>query len=97
MADVAEGERAKQRVAQRVDGHVAVGMGHKARGGGNLHAAQPHREVGRQGVHVVSITYSDIHLSLNLLHKGNEFSGDGYYRPPGKPPPGPPKAPLLPE
>ena len=61
MADVPQCQTAQQGVAQGVDGNISVRVGHEARGGRNLHPAQPHGKALGQGVYVVTVTYSDIH------------------------------------
>ena len=67
MADVPEGEGPEEGVAEGVDGHVAVRVGHEAGFGGDADPAQPHRQPLREGVHVVSVSNSEFHV-----HKGNE-------------------------
>ena len=61
VADIPQRQAAQQGVAEGVDGHITVGMCHKAGGRRDLHAAQPHGQAIGQGVHVVTVTYSDIH------------------------------------
>ena len=61
MADVPEGEGAEEGVAQGVDGHVAVRVGHEARFRRDADPAQPHGKPFREGVYVVSVSDSDIH------------------------------------
>ena len=59
VSDVAQGERAEDGVAERVDGDIAVGVRHEARRAVDAHAAQPHREAFLQTVYVVSLTYPE--------------------------------------
>ena len=67
VTDVPEGKGPEEGVAEGVDGHVAVRMGDKAGFRGDAHAAQPHRQPFREGVHVISVSDSEFHV-----HKGNE-------------------------
>ena len=61
LADVAEPGGAEQRIAQRVQQHIAVGVRHHAVRVGHAHAAE-HDEVPRsEGVHVR--TETDAHVS----------------------------------
>jgi hypothetical protein len=60
-AYVAEGGGAEQCVAEGMDGHIAVGVGHESCSGGNLYASEPHREPFRYGVNVVSLSDSYLH------------------------------------
>ena len=64
MPDVPQRQAAQQGVTKCVDGHIPVRMGYEARGGGYLNAAQPHGKVRGQGVYVVSVSYSDIHITF---------------------------------
>ena len=56
-----ERKAAQKGVAEGVDGHIAVRVGHETTVAGNLHAAQPHRQSRGEGVHVVPVSSPDIH------------------------------------
>ncbi len=54
-ADVALGERAIERVGERVQADVGVGMSAEPGGMGDADAAQPHRVAGRESVDVEAL------------------------------------------
>ena len=60
LADVPEPGGAQQRIAQRVQQHVAVGMRHDAVAVGNAHAAEHDEVPGPEGVYVR--TEADAHV-----------------------------------
>ena len=67
MADVPEGQRPENGVAEGVDRDVSVRVRHETDRRGDVHPAQPHGQPFFEGVHVVSVSDSEFHD-----HKGNE-------------------------
>ena len=57
-ADVAQGRRSEKGVAQCVNGHIAVGVGHKSGLALDPDAAKPHRKSFSQGMDIVAVAYS---------------------------------------
>ena len=55
---VAEGEGSEQGVAQGMNSHIAVGMGHEANSRRHLYSAEPHRQPHPKLMYVVSLSYS---------------------------------------
>ena len=55
LADVALGKRAVERVGERVQADVSVGMAAERRGMGDAKAAQPHMIAGREGVNIEAL------------------------------------------
>ena len=64
VADVSESEGAKEGVTEGMDCHIAVGMGYKAIFRRNLDAAEPHGKSFREGVDIITVAYSEIHIYL---------------------------------
>ena len=77
--DVALGERAVERVGERVQADVGVGMATERRGVRDANAAQPHVVAGREGVNVEAL--ADPRLAqarreprlrrFEILHRGH--------------------------
>ena len=61
--DIAHGERAIDRVAQRMEADIGVGMALKPAIMRHGHAAQHHVIARPEAVHVIAMTQPDIHLS----------------------------------
>ena len=61
VADIPQSSRRQQRVAQRVDGHVAVGMSGATVDVGEQQTQQPARPTGLYRVHVGAQTYPKVH------------------------------------
>ncbi|MCY1447631.1 hypothetical protein D9M71_642610 [compost metagenome] len=66
LADIAQRGRAQQRIAQRVQQHVAVGMGDQPELVGNAHAAQGDEIALAEAVYVVTVANS--HDQKNALN-----------------------------
>ena len=59
-SDIPERGRSEKSVAQRVYGHIPVGMRHESRLALDPDSAEPHRQSLLEGVHIVAVAYSYI-------------------------------------
>ncbi len=71
VADVAEREGAEQGVAEGVDRHVPVRVGHETHRALDLHAAEPHRQPFPQRMYIVAWSNPVIH-NRSGVHKRTE-------------------------
>ena len=63
MPDIPQCQCAQKGVAERVYGHVSVGMGNKAASARfNVHSSQVHVNAFAQAVYIITLTYPDIHI-----------------------------------
>lgn len=62
LSDIPQRQGPQQGIAQGVQGHIAVGMGHTALCVGYFHTAKHERQSIRQPVHVISVSYSQFHI-----------------------------------
>ena len=59
FADVAQSQGSKQRIADGVYQHIAIGVGYTPLVVGYLHATQHKAQTIAQGVNIISVTYSE--------------------------------------
>lgn len=65
--DVAQGQRAQHRIAQRVDGHIAIGMRQQALVVGDAHTCQDHVVALTEGMDIESGTDAGVAISHGTL------------------------------
>jgi hypothetical protein len=58
LADIAEGHRTEQRIAQGMQQHIAVRMGNQSATVGNTHTAQGNEVALAKPMHIVTMTYT---------------------------------------
>ena len=61
LADVAKSQCAKQCIADGVHQHIAIGVGNTTLCVGYLHPTEHQSQPFAKGVHIVTVSYSEIH------------------------------------
>ena len=67
VADVAEIGGAEQRIADGVNEHIGIAVAEESECVLNVHTAQPQVATFDETMHVVTVTYSDVHVKMREL------------------------------
>jgi hypothetical protein len=66
FSDISQGQCTQQGVAQGVNGHISVRMGNAPDRAFHLYTSKPQWQSFRQGMDIISVTYSYIHNRNNF-------------------------------